>query len=86
VPLKHVEKIEVRKAPRLTFYFKETLVHRLRWRIFFKDGTVQDVSTFGDSVTVNWGRTKPFKSLKSTILEELIKAIASQNEGRTDTR
>jgi hypothetical protein len=62
VPLKHVERIEVRKAPKVTFYVNDLLVHRLRWRIFFKDGTTQDVSTFGNSVTVNWGRTKSAES------------------------
>jgi hypothetical protein len=62
VPLKHVEKIEVLKAPKVTFYFNDVLVHRLRWRILFKDGTKQDVSTFGKTVTVVWGRIKSAKS------------------------
>jgi hypothetical protein len=62
VPLKHVERIEILKAPRVTFYVNDLLVHRLRWRIFFKDGTNQDVSTLGKSVFVIWGRTKSTKS------------------------
>lgn len=57
VPLKHVERIEVLKAPKMTFYFNDVLVHRLRWRILFKDGTKQDVSTIGNRVTVVWGRS-----------------------------
>src|SRR5437667_4645522 len=62
VPLKHIERIEVRKAPRVVFEFNGLLVHRLRWRIFFNDGSNQDVSTFGNSVTVQWGRAKSPKS------------------------
>jgi hypothetical protein len=58
VPLKHVERIEVRKAPKLVFSVNGILVHRLRWRIFFKDRSKQDVSTFGNAVSVVWGRTK----------------------------
>jgi hypothetical protein len=62
VPLKHIERIEVRKAPKLVFEVNDLLVHRLRWRVFFNDGSNQDVSTFGNSVSVQWGRTKSAKS------------------------
>jgi hypothetical protein len=64
VSLKHIERIEVLKAPKMIFYINDLLVHRLRWRILFKDGTKQDVSTFGDRVTVVWGRVKGAKSAK----------------------
>jgi hypothetical protein len=57
VPLKHIERIEVLKAPKMILYVNNLLVHRLRWRILFKDGTKQAVSTFGKSVTVVWPRT-----------------------------
>src|SRR6266481_4411095 len=65
IPLKHLEKIEVLKAPRMSFYVNDLLVHRLRWRILFKDGAKQAVSTFGNSVTVVWGRTKSAKSAET---------------------
>jgi hypothetical protein len=58
IPLKHVERIEMLKSPRATFYVNDLLVHRLRWRIIFKDGSKQDVSTFGDRAFVVWSRTK----------------------------
>jgi len=61
LPLKHIKRIEVLKTPWLTFYINDLLVHRLRWRIFFKDGTNQDVSTWGKSVSIMWGRIKPAK-------------------------
>ena len=61
VALKYIESIEVLKAPRMTFYVNDLLVHRLRWRILFKDGTNQDVSTFGNRVLVVWGRKKSTK-------------------------
>jgi hypothetical protein len=65
VRLKHIGRIEVRKAPKLVFSVNGLLVHRLRWRIFFKDGSQQDVSTLGNSVTVVWGRTPTTKSAKT---------------------
>jgi hypothetical protein len=65
VPLKHVDRVEVLRAPKMTFYFNDLLVHRLRWRIVFKDGAKQDVSTLGNSVTVVWGRTKRAKSAET---------------------
>jgi hypothetical protein len=67
VPLNYVERIEVRKAPMMTFYVNDLLVHRLRWRIFSKDGSKQDVSTFGNRVTVVWGRIKSAKSAEISI-------------------
>jgi hypothetical protein len=52
LPLKYISSVELLKAPRFTWSINNLLVHRLRWKLIFKDGKEQYVSTVGKWLTV----------------------------------
>lgn len=59
VPLKHIASIELRNRRKWRIEIKGLPVTRLQWKLTYKDGSYQNISTWGDRFTVIWPEKEP---------------------------
>jgi hypothetical protein len=64
LPLKHISSIELRRARKWSIEINGLPVTRLQWKLVFIDGRHQNISTWGDHLTIIW----PEKAPKATEL------------------